>query len=387
MTASDPLDGRIRQALTELVDRAPVAPGIDELEPSPLRRHRRAGLLVAVAALVVTVPVGVALVGGDDTTVATTPTDDPGRGVSGSVTPCLEEVTSFPDPDTDVVVYLHPDATPEQRQAVLASLRDQQSVRVVRSWEQAELYEEFFRLFFDREQREGVTPEALPPRIELDVAGTTSVDTVISTSEALPSVRVALRLEDAVGDLERMCRRNRDDETVPTPTTTTLPGADVSPSLPEVVLSEPGESAREVVERVMRVVLDDAAETTGVENTTSRTRTVTLESTTGSVVEASVVIDDQGRYVFERLATPGFVIDTSAGVALDVPESGHLTIIEYDAGLQPGETLTDLPDANEGSRLEITFPEDDPGPGSDSSWLRADLVTEDGRVLRYLAPR
>lgn len=212
MTTSDPLDGRIREALGELVARTPVASEFDELEPRESSPQRRTALLVAAVALIVAVPLGVVLIGEDDTRVTTTPAEDPGRDVTGSATPCMARVTEFPDRATDVVVYLVPEATPEQREAVLTRLQDQESVRIVRSWEQAELYDEFLRHFAGSpEQRAGVTLESLPPRIELDVSAATPVDTVIALSEELPSVRAALNVEDAVEHLERSCQRSEDD--------------------------------------------------------------------------------------------------------------------------------------------------------------------------------
>lgn len=69
---ADPIDGQIREALAEVISRAPLAPTFDDITPAPPRRQRTV-LIAAVAAAAVLVLVigGLALAGSADTIVST----------------------------------------------------------------------------------------------------------------------------------------------------------------------------------------------------------------------------------------------------------------------------------------------------------------------------
>ncbi len=208
MSTSDPLDGRIREALAELVSRAPLASEIEELGPPPVGSRRRGLLLASAVALVGVVLGAVALARGGDTTVDTSSADRQPDSADTIVAPCLERRTEFPDPNTDVVVYLQPDASPELRDAALAALSSLPSVQLLRSWTQDEVYGEFRQLFADSPQTlESATPDKFPPRVELAVSGDSSVDVVMTMIDVQPAVRATLTVEDAVENLEQLCKR------------------------------------------------------------------------------------------------------------------------------------------------------------------------------------
>jgi hypothetical protein len=157
---------------------------------------------------------------------------------------------------------------------------------------------------------------------------------------------------------------------VPEPT----PAATVEPG----VLSLPGESATELAERITTDVLDDPMVTTGVEDD-GELHLVTLRSSTGVVAVATITGNRSGSFRFEGLTTTGLSIDGTR--RLTAPEPGTLTIIGYDGDLTPpGEVMVDQEPV---TGAGVTEPFD----LVESSWLRLDLTTLDGRILHQLAPR
>ena len=146
------------------------------------------------------------------------------------------------------------------------------------------------------------------------------------------------------------------------------------------LFSHPGESAQALAERISLDVLADPAVTLAVETPSESVRLVTMASSTGTNLVATITVEPDGRYRFDRLASPG--LSTSyASQIVEVPETGVLTVIGYDGGLgTPGETMHEglfIAGPGQTDRLDLV----------ESSWLRIDLTTPDGRVLRYLAPR
>jgi hypothetical protein len=170
--------------------------------------------------------------------------------------------------------------------------------------------------------------------------------------------------------------------TDPPPTTAPSTTADPLASDPDFarLYSSPGESAKDLAERISSDVLGDYAVTFGVDTPSDTVRLVTMESNTGSTIVATISLQPDGRFRFDGLASPG-LSTTGFSQVVSVPESGVLTIIGYDGGLtMPGEVMYD--------RLPVTGPGDtDRLDLAESSWLRIDLAIPDGRVLRYLGPR
>lgn len=142
-----------------------------------------------------------------------------------------------------------------------------------------------------------------------------------------------------------------------------------------------GESAKDLAERVLADLLDDPAVAVSATDTDRRTTVVRLETSTGAVVDVTVLADPRrNRNVLLELDSPGLSIDEGER-AITVPEPGTLTVTGYDGGFTgEGEVMID--------RLEV----EDPGPVGpldlvESSWLRIDLRTEDGRILYLLQLR
>lgn len=233
MTPSDPVDGLIREALAEVVSRAPLAPDFEDLGPRQTGRHRRMGMLVGAAVLIVVVVAvaAVALPGGDD-----------------------------------------------------------------------------------------------------------------------PIVTVG----------------------TPTPSDTATP----SDSAQGPFVGVENESAEDVAERFMSDVLGAPSVTVGVTDTDGRTSVVRMETSTGAIVEATVVANPAlQRTVLQTITSAGLSFSESDGPQITVPEPGLLTIIGYDGAFtEPGEIMIDrLPVSEAGVVGPLDLVE--------SSWLRIDFVTPDGRVL------
>ncbi len=143
------------------------------------------------------------------------------------------------------------------------------------------------------------------------------------------------------------------------------------------VVAQPGESPKDLAERISRDVLGDDAVTTQVVPLPDGGYEVTLDSSTGSTFVATIRLDPLVGYQFVRLSSPGLGFERS-GSNVSSPESGTLTIAGYPSGLIGPEVMIDGMQVGAGeTHLELV----------ESSWLQIDLATSDGSVLRYLAPR
>lgn len=226
MSHSDPLDGKIREALADVVSQAPIAPDFDDLgaRPAPQRKRRLRHVAVATAAVLAVVMAGMALVGTGDTTVDTgMAAQEPGRdGSAGEA--CEDRALQFADDDVDVLVFLHPESSGDQHDEVARTLREHPDIEVVRFLDQEATYDEFRELFIDTpEIVESVTAEILPPRFELSVPGPSPVDTVTDALGSHPAVREVIDAAQAGAQMIDQCddrSASADDGTEQTTTTT-----------------------------------------------------------------------------------------------------------------------------------------------------------------------
>lgn len=221
MSSPDPLDGTIRQAVTELVSHAPPAPDFDDLEP-PGGRWLRPGLLVGLALGFVVVIAAGALAARDDTTVTTGTADtstEPEEADDAS-TPCEQQAASVPA-EVNVFVFLRPEATDAERDAVLRTLEAAPAVERLWFRDEEYVYAEFQRLFADQpEILESVTPEILPTHVDLHVDAASPGELVQEMLSAHDAVREVLSGDLARSQMAAACAQGDGSEQVPP---TTLP--------------------------------------------------------------------------------------------------------------------------------------------------------------------
>ncbi len=141
------------------------------------------------------------------------------------------------------------------------------------------------------------------------------------------------------------------------------------------------ESAKDLAERFMDEVVGDQSVAMSATDTDRRTTVVRLETSTGSVVDATVIADPRRqRNVLHELRSPGLSF-VQQDRTVTVPEAGRLTVIGYDGGFTgDGEVMLDeiqLDHAGDAGPFDLV----------ESSWLRIDLETTDGRTLYLLQLR
>jgi hypothetical protein len=227
MSRSDPLDGKIREALADVVSQAPVAPDFDDIEtteaPQSKRPSRRIVWAAAAAvAAVFAVIAGVTITGTDDTAVDTGmgPEEPPQDG--SAVTPC-EESASHIASDADVLVFLQPDSSKEQQDEVARLIEAVPDAEIVRFLDQDATYDEFRDIYADSPILESVTAEILLPRFELSVAGPSPVDAVADALRAEPAVREVIDADRPRAEIIAQCaqRETAADDDAERATTTT----------------------------------------------------------------------------------------------------------------------------------------------------------------------
>lgn len=211
MSHSDPLDGRIREALADVVSQAPIAPDFDDVTAGPTGHPKRpmrpiAWAAAAVLAVVAVVAAGLALAGTDDTTVATGMAGQDSAEDGSVATRCEQAALGFAADESDVIVYLQPDSTRDQQDDVARELEDAAGVEVVRFVDQQATYHEFRDLFVDAPDLvDSVTAEILPPRFELRVGGSSPLDAVSGVLGANPAVREVIAGNLALAEMVAQC--------------------------------------------------------------------------------------------------------------------------------------------------------------------------------------
>jgi hypothetical protein len=162
--------------------------------------------------------------------------------------------------------------------------------------------------------------------------------------------------------------------------TALVPGSQPAPE-EDPSISRPGESAKDVAERVVRQVFGEEMVTSNVEEV-GVDRMVTLDSASGTRSVATVVELPDGTFAFDSLTTGGLTLDPRGddGRATGaVSGPGALTITGLDGQLGSPEVMVEA------------VPVEGPGVGpfqlAESSWLAVELRLPDGSVLRQLGRR
>jgi hypothetical protein len=116
------------------------------------------------------------------------------------------------------------------------------------------------------------------------------------------------------------------------------------------------------------------------------TGTVSVVTSSGATVEVDVQCDVAGEQcTVLGLSSPGFRVIEGDSAEVTAPAGGFLTITGLGAFDPEAATLPNGEVMLADARVEAEVPlVADLG---ESSWLRMDLVTDEGRILRYLRPR
>jgi hypothetical protein len=95
-----------------------------------------------------------------------------GYGAGGPPATAAPSPTEAPDRHTDIVVYMHPNATQDQIDGARADLEALPGVRRIAFVNQQQAYEEFHELFRDSpEMVDAALPELLPTSYRIDAGG------------------------------------------------------------------------------------------------------------------------------------------------------------------------------------------------------------------------
>jgi hypothetical protein len=157
--------------------------------------------------------------------------------------------------------------------------------------------------------------------------------------------------------------------------TAQLPPPPTPVVLDPALVSRPGESAKDLAERIVREVFGEEMVTSTVQDT-GASRLVTLESAAGVSSVATISAEKDGTYAFVDLVTDGLALRSSGDGA--VAGSGILTVSGLDGSLGSPEVMVDA---------AVAAGPVGPFALVESSWLMVELRLSDGRVLRQLSPR
>lgn len=174
---------------------------------------------------------------------------------------------------------------------------------------------------------------------------------------------------------------NRDNAESPTPPDQTSDSDADTEAVDGPHVGREQESAKDLAERFMAEVLDDPSVAMSATDTDRSTTVVRLETSTGTIVDATVIADPQRqRNVLLELRSPELSY-MQQNRTITIPEAGNLTVIGYDGGFtNSGEVMVAaLPVSQAGDVGPLDLVE--------SSWLRIDLQTTDGRILHLLLSR
>ncbi len=239
MSQRDPIDGRIREALADLVSHAPLAPDFDDMGEgaAPERARSLHPMALVAAALVAVVIAGAALAGTGDTTVDTGMDPREVQRDVGAGTECEERAAQLAAEEADVLVFLQPETSRTDHEVVAQMIKDAPDVEVVRFVDQRATYDEFRALFADApEIVESVTAEILPPRFEVRVAGSSSNDVVTDLLGLNPAVREVVDADQARTEMVAQCRDGDPTDTSgwAADTTVAAPGGPVANLVPRL---------------------------------------------------------------------------------------------------------------------------------------------------------
>lgn len=207
MTNEDPLDGKIREALAEVVGAAPLAPEYDDLNRDQTGRRHGGTALLAVGLLAVVGGAVASTAVSDELTNVSTQTTVQAQAESeeDAASSCHAKTLTILAPDTNVVVYLEPDLADAARAEIISSLENEPSIEHLTVIGPKAVRSEFDHLFSNLESGGPVQPEAMHSRIEVGVTVSSPLSVTARAIGDAPGVRQITTGAGAVEDLEEAC--------------------------------------------------------------------------------------------------------------------------------------------------------------------------------------
>lgn len=205
-------------------------------------------------------------VGGTLLSVAEVVFPGPGSEPTPEQAACSQRALDQLDRETETIVYLEPTVSPARAAATVEDMDEQPGVTVVRYLDHQQVYEQFKVLFQDQpEIVESVTPDILPPAIEINLDGSEDVDAFAARTRQLDSVRDVVSRDAMAANFASECEEmERPRATVPPsipPTTVDHTGSDPcvgdgdrSVDVPDVVGLTLAEAIRRLETVGLRVV-------------------------------------------------------------------------------------------------------------------------------------
>lgn len=221
MTGSDSLDGIIREALTDVVDRSPIPPDYERLLHMEQQRSRRPVLVVAGGAVAATAAAAVVFSGGgDDTPLSTAnqPTE-PDRTAQD----CRAIADSLFDDETDALVYLPADNPLAEVDRVTAEIRSLPYVDSITLNDQDDVLDQFRQIMVNHPLADSATAEIMPSIVEVAGSGDRTLQALVGDLAGDGAVNKLLSRDDAVEDNVRTCIANADPTGTELVTTSTAP--------------------------------------------------------------------------------------------------------------------------------------------------------------------
>lgn len=237
--------------------------GVSDTEPNS------AGIAVPVNIEVGDSPVIVRAqhVGGTLLSVAEVVFPGPGSEPTPEQTACSQRALDQLDPRTDAIVYLDPMVSPARAAATVEAMDQESGVAVVRFLDQQQVYEQFKVLFQDQpEIVESVTPDILPPAIEVSLDASANVDAFVADTMQSADVRDVVSRDAMAENFVSECGEiGRPRATVPPSIpSTTVPN--VTTTLPAATME-----AFNAVQTAVTTRLPQYPNTTGVNRRNSYT--------------------------------------------------------------------------------------------------------------------
>jgi len=156
-------------------------------------------------------------VGGTLLSVAEVVFPGPGSEPTPDQAACSQRALDQLDPETETIVYLEPTVSPAQAAATVEDMDEQPGVTVVRYLDHQQVYEQFKILFQDQpEIVKSVTPDILPPAIEINLDGSEDVDAFATRARQVNNVRDVVSRDAMEANFASECEEiGRPQATVP----------------------------------------------------------------------------------------------------------------------------------------------------------------------------
>lgn len=248
MIGSNPLDGTIRKALTELIDHAPIPPDFDQLRQVEPDRSRRPALVVAGGAIAATAAASVVFSGGGaDAPVSTA--DQP-TASGRTAADCRAIADSLFDQETDALVYLSADTSRSEIDRVVSDISVLPYVDSTALSDQEDVLAQFRQLMVDSPLVDSATAEIMPSIVEVAGSDDRTLQALFTDLEGDGAVSNLLSRDDAVEENALTCIADADPSGTAIATTSTAPPMTTIPPPTMDALSDVQAAVAEVLPEV-----------------------------------------------------------------------------------------------------------------------------------------